>query len=299
MIETMHDAPGVGLAANQVGVQKRLFVYDKGDGPHVVVNPVIVETSGEWVYEEGCLSVPGLSWEIVRPNAVHLKGFDLDGNELDIETDEYRGPNLPARGRPPRRRAAVRATYRRPEERSEEVLAQAATHVSCATTTTGYTNCSASRCASRSSARPRPQYRRSRRWLTPATTSRSSSRGPIGDAAAGASCQPSPVKAAATRLGLRVAPSSRGHSTSVDVERGVVVAYGAHHPRAAARQGADAERPLLAAAALARGGPGAARDPRRRRGNRRVDHLARGDARHRSGARQSAEFASTTRPLAS
>jgi peptide deformylase len=91
MIETMNEAPGVGLAANQIGVQKRLFVYDKGEGPHVVVNPVIVETSGEWVYEEGCLSVPGLSWEIVRPNAVHLKGYDLDGNEIDIETDEFEG----------------------------------------------------------------------------------------------------------------------------------------------------------------------------------------------------------------
>ncbi len=91
MIETMQEAPGVGLAANQVGVQKRLFVYDKGDGPQVIVNPVIVETSGDWVYEEGCLSVPGLSWEIQRPNLVHLKGFDLDGHELDIETDEYEG----------------------------------------------------------------------------------------------------------------------------------------------------------------------------------------------------------------
>jgi peptide deformylase len=91
MIETMHDAPGVGLAANQIGVQKRLFVWDKGEGPHVVINPVIIETSGEWVYEEGCLSVPGLSWDIVRPNQVHLKGFDLDGNELDIETEEYQG----------------------------------------------------------------------------------------------------------------------------------------------------------------------------------------------------------------
>lgn len=89
MIDTMREAPGVGLAANQIGVQKRLFVYDKGDGPHVVVNPVIVETSGEWTYDEGCLSVPGMNWEIVRPNAVHLQGFDLDGNELDIETDEY------------------------------------------------------------------------------------------------------------------------------------------------------------------------------------------------------------------
>ncbi len=91
MIETMVAAPGVGLAANQIGVQKRLFVYDKGEGPRVVVNPVILETSGEWLYEEGCLSVPGLSWEIVRPNAVHLKGFDLDGRELEIEASEYEG----------------------------------------------------------------------------------------------------------------------------------------------------------------------------------------------------------------
>lgn len=91
MIATMYKAPGVGLAANQIGVQKRLFVYDKGDGPVVVVNPRIVETSGEWAYEEGCLSVPGLSWEIVRPNQVHLVGRDLEGNVLDIEADEFEG----------------------------------------------------------------------------------------------------------------------------------------------------------------------------------------------------------------
>ncbi len=91
MIETMYEAPGVGLAANQIGVQKRLFVYDKGDGPVVVVNPVIAESDGEWTFEEGCLSVPGLSWEITRPNAIHLTGYDLDGNEIDVETDEYEG----------------------------------------------------------------------------------------------------------------------------------------------------------------------------------------------------------------
>jgi peptide deformylase len=91
MIETMYEAPGAGLAANQIGVQKRLFVYDKGDGPVVVVNPVIVESDGEWTFEEGCLSVPGLSWEITRPNAVHLVGYDLDGNEISVETDEYEG----------------------------------------------------------------------------------------------------------------------------------------------------------------------------------------------------------------
>ena len=91
MIETMYEAPGVGLAANQIGVAKRLFVYDKGEGPVVVVNPAIVESDGEWTFEEGCLSVPGLSWEITRANAIHLVGYDLDGNELSVEADEYEG----------------------------------------------------------------------------------------------------------------------------------------------------------------------------------------------------------------
>jgi len=89
MFETMYEAPGVGLAAPQVGVQKRLFVYDIGEGPQTLVNPVVVEGDGEWVFDEGCLSVPGLSWEIVRPKQVHLTGHDLDGNEVDIEADEY------------------------------------------------------------------------------------------------------------------------------------------------------------------------------------------------------------------
>ena len=91
MIETMYEAPGVGLAANQIGIQKRMFVYDKGDGPVVVVNPRIVESAGEWTYEEGCLSVPGLSWEITRPNQIFLVGYDLDGNEISVETDEFEG----------------------------------------------------------------------------------------------------------------------------------------------------------------------------------------------------------------
>jgi peptide deformylase len=91
MIETMYAAPGTGLAANQVGVQRRLFVYDIGDGPVTIINPQIVESDGEWVYDEGCLSVPGLSWDIVRPNAVHLVGLDLDGNEVSIEATELEG----------------------------------------------------------------------------------------------------------------------------------------------------------------------------------------------------------------
>jgi peptide deformylase len=88
MVETMYAAPGVGLAANQVGVQKRMFVYDVGDGPNVVINPLLSGHDGEWTYDEGCLSVPGLFWPIVRPQRVHLRGFDLEGNELSVEGDE-------------------------------------------------------------------------------------------------------------------------------------------------------------------------------------------------------------------
>ena len=91
MIATMYEAPGVGLAAPQVGVQKRLFVYDIGDGPRVVANPEITESRGEWTYEEGCLSVPGLYWPIVRPKEVHLVGRDLDGEEISVDGDELLG----------------------------------------------------------------------------------------------------------------------------------------------------------------------------------------------------------------
>jgi len=88
MIETMYDAPGVGLAANQVGVERRMFVYDIGDGPEVVINPTIIESRGEWTYEEGCLSVPDLRFDLVRPKEVHLHGVSLEGEEIDIEADE-------------------------------------------------------------------------------------------------------------------------------------------------------------------------------------------------------------------
>ena len=88
MIETMYDAPGVGLAANQIGVGQRFFVYDAGEGPRVVINPRIVETSGEWEYDEGCLSVPGMGWPITRPGTVHLVGVDLEGRGLDVVATE-------------------------------------------------------------------------------------------------------------------------------------------------------------------------------------------------------------------
>lgn len=88
MFTTMYDAPGIGLAAPQVGVQKRFFVYDFDDDPGVLINPVIEESDGEWLYEEGCLSVPGLSFEIVRPKQILVSGLDIDGNEIEIEADE-------------------------------------------------------------------------------------------------------------------------------------------------------------------------------------------------------------------
>lgn len=89
MVTTMHAARGVGLAAPQVGVQKRLFVYqlDEED-PVTIVNPVIAESRGEWEYDEGCLSLPGLFFPIVRPKEILLRGYDLEGNELEIEADE-------------------------------------------------------------------------------------------------------------------------------------------------------------------------------------------------------------------
>jgi peptide deformylase len=91
MIDTMYEAPGVGLAAPQVGVRQRVFVYDTDDGlgPRTIINPRIVEADGEWTFEEGCLSVPGLSWPIVRPRRVHLTGWDLAGREVSIEATDY------------------------------------------------------------------------------------------------------------------------------------------------------------------------------------------------------------------
>ena len=93
MIETMYDAPGVGLAANQIGIGRRIAVFDSQDdlGPRVMINPVIVETSGEFEYEEGCLSVPGYYWEIVRPGFARVQALDLDGNEVEYAGDGLLG----------------------------------------------------------------------------------------------------------------------------------------------------------------------------------------------------------------
>lgn len=86
---TLKEAGGLGLAAPQVGVGRRLFVYELHDGvPRTMVNPVIDEAHGEWEFDEGCLSVPGLYFRITRPKQIHIKGYDLDGREVSIEADE-------------------------------------------------------------------------------------------------------------------------------------------------------------------------------------------------------------------
>lgn len=87
MLETMYDACGVGLAAPQVGVLKRLVVIDVGDGPLILVNPEILETSGEQTGEEGCLSVPGMSGLVTRPDHVKVKALDMELNEQVYEGD--------------------------------------------------------------------------------------------------------------------------------------------------------------------------------------------------------------------
>lgn len=93
MIETMYDAPGVGLAANQIGISRRIAVFDAQDdlGARVIINPEVVETSGEITQEEGCLSVPGYWWEISRPSFARVKALDLEGNEVEHAGDGLLG----------------------------------------------------------------------------------------------------------------------------------------------------------------------------------------------------------------
>ena len=91
MYDTMFEAEGGGLAAPQVGIGRRFFVYKTEEGPQVAINPEIVESSGEAEWTEGCLSIPGVGFEIVRPEIVTLRAFDLDGNEVLIEADDYVG----------------------------------------------------------------------------------------------------------------------------------------------------------------------------------------------------------------
>jgi len=131
MFEVMYQAPGIGLAAPQIGVQKQLFVYDVDDQPQVLINPKIVESSGEWVYDECCLSIPGLYVEMLRPKLVLVEATNLDGNTIQIEADELlarlfqheidhlQGVLMFERMTPDQRKQAL-AEYRRREENKIE-----------------------------------------------------------------------------------------------------------------------------------------------------------------------------------
>ena len=89
MIETMSDAAGVGLAAPQVRVAERLFVYDVGEGAEAIINPEFVRREGHVVATEGCLSIPRLQGEVARSQKVLVRGLDRHGKKVRIEADEW------------------------------------------------------------------------------------------------------------------------------------------------------------------------------------------------------------------
>ncbi len=88
MLDTMYEAGGVGLAAPQVGILKRIVVIDVGEGPIVMINPEILETSGEQTGQEGCLSLPGQAGIVTRPNYVKVKAFNENMEEYELEGEE-------------------------------------------------------------------------------------------------------------------------------------------------------------------------------------------------------------------
>jgi peptide deformylase len=93
MLETMYDAPGDGLAAPQVGINRRLIVVDVTSGEEqgrsmVLVNPELVESNGVQKGEEGCLSIPGFTAVVQRPMNVKVKAMDLDGNTIEVDAED-------------------------------------------------------------------------------------------------------------------------------------------------------------------------------------------------------------------
>ena len=89
MLETMYDAPGVGLAGPQVGVSLRVIVFDDGTGPRSLANPELFDPLGEQTGEEGCLSIPGLYFPVTRAERVRVTGFDLDGLPVAFQAEGF------------------------------------------------------------------------------------------------------------------------------------------------------------------------------------------------------------------
>ena len=88
MLETMYEAEGVGLAAPQVGILKRIVTIDVGDGPLVLINPKIIESDGEQTGGEGCLSLPGKAGRVTRPNHVIARAYNEKMEEFEVEGTE-------------------------------------------------------------------------------------------------------------------------------------------------------------------------------------------------------------------
>ena len=91
MIDIMYAAPGVGLAAPQIGINKNIFVFDAGDGPKVAINPKLTKTEGSIVFMEGCLSLPGYYWDIERHEYAKINCLNEKGDETIYEGDELMG----------------------------------------------------------------------------------------------------------------------------------------------------------------------------------------------------------------
>jgi peptide deformylase len=89
MFTTLYESElGIALAAPQIGVQKQIFVWDLDGERQAIFNPEIVESDGEWIYDEGCLSIPGLYVEMLRPKTVLMRGIDINGDVVEREADE-------------------------------------------------------------------------------------------------------------------------------------------------------------------------------------------------------------------
>jgi peptide deformylase len=88
MLDTMYEAGGVGLAAPQVGILRRIVTIDIGDGPIIMINPKLISSDGEQTDGEGCLSLPGKAGKVTRPNHVIARAFDENMEEYEIEATE-------------------------------------------------------------------------------------------------------------------------------------------------------------------------------------------------------------------
>ena len=229
MFDTLHESDnGLALAAPQIGVQKQIFVWDIDDDPMAIINPEIVESSGEWVYDEGCLSIPGLYVEMVRPKQVLIRGVDVDGNAIESEADELEarmfqheldhlnGVLMFDRMTAEQRRDAM-AEYRRLQE------APAASRPRRADAAPALTR--GRPCGWSTSARPRWQCRRCGRWSPPGTTSRWWSPASTGAGAGGAPRRR--VRSRQRRLELGLPVVARVDDVlDAGAELGVVVAFG-------------------------------------------------------------------------